>query len=189
MRSSSVAACLFALVLAASPVRGDETSAFATPSPAIATTGAFSSMPRPSGLLPSSLFDPSRFSIRNSMTFGYQTGGAWSGSSGLLTSSLGYRLRPNAALRVDVGAHMNPAFGAGGTQKGIFLQGAALDWKPSANSLVRFEYRDVRSPLQAGWGYNGFNGYGYGYGYGSPYGDGTSGPGIGSGLPGDPLLN
>ena len=184
MRSSSVAACLFALVLAAAPVRADETSAFATPTPAIAHTGSFS-MPRPGGLLPSSLFDPSRFSIRNSMTFGYQAGGAFQGSAGLLTSSLGYRLRPNAALRVDVGAHMNPAFGAGGTQKGIFLQGAALDWKPSSNSLVRFEYRDVRSPLQAGWGYNGYNGYGYG----SPYGYGDSGPVTGTVLPSDPLLN
>ena len=51
------------------------------------------------------------------------------------------------------GAHMNPAFGGeGGTQKGIFLLGATLDWKPTRNSLVRFEYRDVRSPLQYGYG-------------------------------------
>jgi hypothetical protein len=186
MRSSSVAACLFVLLLVAAPVRAGESTAFATPRPAIATTGSFS-MPRPSGLLPSSLFDPSRFSIHNAMTFGYQTGGAFHGSSGLLTSSLGYRLRPNAALRVDVGAHMNPAFGGNGTQKGVFLQGAALDWRPSRNALVRFEYRDVRSPLQAGWGYGGYGGYGDGYG--APYGYGHTGPATGSGLPGDPLLN
>lgn len=187
MRSSSVAACLFALVLVASPVRAQPGPSFTAPRP----TEAFST-PRSLGLLPRSLFDPGRFSIHNSMTFGYTAGGATQGSSGLLTSSLGYKLRGNAALRVDVGAHLNPAFGQGGTDKGIFVQGAALDWKPSRSSLVRFEYRDVRSPLQAGWGYGGFSGYGYG----SPYGYGYAGPArlgdeapLGSGLPGDPTRN
>ena len=189
MRSSSVAACLFALILVASPVRAQESPAWTNPRPAF---GESYSTPRSFGLLPRSLFDPARFSIRNSMTFGYTAGGPFQGSSGLLTSSLGYRLRTNASLRVDVGAHLNPAFGQSGTDRGIFLQGAALDWRPSRNSLVRFEYRDVRSPLQAGWGYGGFGGYGYG----SPYGYGYRGPThfgeeapLGSGLPGDPLRN
>lgn len=187
MRSSSVVACLFALVLVASPVRAQQAPSFTAPGPSESY-----STPRSYGLLPRSLFDPSRFSIHNSMTFGYTAGGAYRGSSGLLTSSLGYKLRGNAALRVDVGAHLNPAFGQGGMEKGIFLQGAALDWKPTRNSLVRFEYRDVRSPLQAGWGYGGFSGYGYGnpygYGYGGPTHFGDEAP-LGSGLPGDPLRN
>jgi len=71
--------------------------------------------------------------------------------------------RLDTALRVDLGAHMNPAFGGGDTQKGVFLQGASFDWRPSQSSLVRFEYRDVRSPLQGGWGYGGDSGQGYGY--------------------------
>lgn len=186
MRSSSVAACLFALVLVASPVRAQQAPSFTAPRPTES-----SSTPRSYGLLPRSLFDPSRFSIHNSMTFGYTAGGAYQGSSGLLTSSLGYKLRGNAALRVDVGAHLNPAFGQGGMEKGIFLQGAALDWKPTRSSLVRFEYRDVRSPLQAGWGYGGYGnryGYGYGYGYAGPTSFGDEVP-LGSGLPGDPLRN
>ena len=180
---SSVAACLFALVLVATPVRAQDASPFATPRAAESY-----STPRSFGLLPRSLFDPNRFSIHNSMTFGYTAGGAFQGTSGLLTSSLGYRLRSNAALRVDLGAHLNPAFGGQGNDKGVFLQGAALDWRPSRNSLVRFEYRDVRSPLQAGWGPYGYGGYGYG----SPYGDGYAGPApapLGSGEPGDPLRN
>ena len=188
MRSTRAAAYSIALifVLLAAPVGAQETSSFSSPG----ATGSWSS-PRPSGFLPSSLFDPSRFSISHSATFGYTSGSGYGGSSGLWTSSLGYKLRSNTMLRVDVGAHMNPAFGGeGGTQKGIFLQGATLDWKPTRNSLVRFEYRDVRSPLQYGYG-----GYGYGnpyggYGYGSP--SGLGGPDdvpVGSGLPGDPMRN
>jgi hypothetical protein len=192
MRTSSVAACLFALLVVVAPVRADDLGAFSSPNPAVSTFGA-SSMPRPSGLLPVSLFDPTRFSISNSMTFGYSTGSTMQGSSGLFTSRLGYRLAGNAALRFDVGAHMNPAFGAGGTEKGVFLQGASLDWKPTQNSLVRFQYNDVRSPLQGGWGYGGYGpGSPYGYGLASPwgggYGFGEAAP-FGSGLPGDPLRN
>jgi len=185
MRSTRAAAILVTLVfvLLATPVGAQETSSFGSPG----ATGTFSS-PRPTGFLPSSLFDPSRFSISHSMQFGYTSGGGYGGSSGLWTSSVGYKIRNNTMLRVDVGAHMNPAFGGeGGTQKGIFLQGATLDWKPTNNSLVRFEYRDVRSPLQYGYG-----GYGspFGYGYGSP--SGLGGPDdvpVGSGLPGDPMRN
>ena len=176
----------FALILAATPLQAQTSSVFTAPP-------ATESYAGPKGILPSSLFDPSRFSISHSMQFGYTAGGATQGSAGLWTSSLGYRVRNNTMLRVDVGAHMNPAFGGeGGMQKGIFLQGATLDWKPSRNSLVRLEYRDMRSPLQYGYGYGG---YGYanpgGYGYGSPHGGSLLGPEdvTGTGLPGDPTRN
>lgn len=185
MRSFSVAACLFAFLVVVAPVRADDLAAFRSPSPAVSSFDA-SPMPRPGGLLPSSLFDPTRFSIANSMTFGYSTGGGYRGSSGLFTSRLGYRVAPNAALRVDVGAHLNPAFGAGDTQKGVFLQGASFDWKPTRSSLVRFEYRDVRSPLQGGWASDGYGyGNGYGYGFHSPWGGGFGE----AAPPGDPLRN
>ena len=160
-------------LLAAAPVRAQD---FTQPSASPAYTG-ISSSPRPGGILPSSLFDPTRFSISNSLVFGVSTGsGAYgNGSAGLFTSSLGYRLKPNMALRVNVGAHVNPAFGSNDIARGVFLEGAAFDWHPSANSLLRVEYRDVRSPLQNPWGY----GYGPSYGY-AP---------LGSGYAGDPLRN
>jgi hypothetical protein len=108
----------------------------------------------------------------------------------LFTSSLGYRISNRAALRVDVGAHMNPAFGGNGTDKGIFLQSAAFDWRPTRNSLVRVEYRDMRSPLQSGYGYNGYGANPAYAGWGTPYGSNLGGdPRFGSGLPGDPLRN
>jgi len=181
------ATSLFALLLVAAPVRAQGGSPFS--SPAIASSESFSS-PRSSGLLPRSIFDPSRLTISNSMAFGYNSGGYGygTGTAGLFTSSLGYRLSSHAALRVDVGAHVNPAFGQNGTEKGIFLQSAAFDWRPSRNSLVRLEYRDMRSPLQAGYGYGnsaGLGGWGGGQ-YGASLGDDAP---LGSGAPGDPLRN
>jgi hypothetical protein len=163
-------AAILALLLAAAPVRAEDLQASANP----VYSGISTSAPRSGGLLPSSLFDPSRFSISNSLVFGYSSGasrfGYGNGSAGLFTSSLGYRLKSNMALHVNVGAHMNPAFGGGATQKGIFLEGASFDWRPSGNSLLRVEYRDVRSPLQ--WGY-------------SPYDYSR----FNSGFAGDPLRN
>ena len=142
--SLSLAACVFTLVLIASPLNAQTSPTFTSPT----TSESFSS-PRPGGLLPRGLFDPSRFTIHNSLTMGYSTGGyGYGGSAGLFTSSLGYRVSGNSMLRVDVGAHMNPAFGGeGGTQKGIFLQGVMFDWKPTTNSLVRVEYRPVPGQL------------------------------------------
>ena len=49
---------VFALILAATPLHAQTAPAFTSPRPTESYTG-----PRPGGLLPSSLFDPSRFSI------------------------------------------------------------------------------------------------------------------------------
>jgi hypothetical protein len=161
-------------LLAAAPVRAQDLT---QPSASPAYTG-LSSSPHTGGLLPSSLFDPTRFSISNSLVFGVSTGsGPYSnGTAGLFTSSLGYRLSPNMALHVNVGAHINPAYGSNETAKGVFLEGATFDWKPTTNSLLRVEYRDMRSPLQNPWGYGG---YSPSYGY-AP---------LGAGFAGDPLRN
>ncbi len=174
---------LVVAVLWAAPVRAQSTAS--TESPAVASwlTGSPSGPGSNRGfsILPSGLFDPSRFSISNTMRFGYSSGGPVGGSAGLFTSSLGYKLKPNMALQVDVGAHLNPAYGLEGTQKGVFLQGAAFSWKPTSNSLFRVEYQDLRSPLQYGYG-------GYGYapytGYRSPFYGSSSDP-----VFGDPSRN
>jgi hypothetical protein len=148
-------------LLAAAPVRAQD---FGTPATANPTYTGISSSPPRGGLLPTSLFDPRKFSISNSLVFGYSGGSGYGGSAGLFTSSLGYQLKSNMALHVNVGAHMNPAFGANGTQSGVFLEGATFDWRPTANSLLRVEYNDVRSPLQSPWGFAPTYGSGaYGY--------------------------
>ena len=167
MSSPMCRALLFATLLCATPaVAQDFTSPSANPS----YSGITSSAPRSGGILPIGLFDPRKFSISNTLSFGYAGGSGYGGSAGLFVSSLGYQLNPNMALHVNVGAHMNPVYGSSGLAKGVFLEGATFDWKPSTNSLLRVEYRDIRSPLQA-WGYNGYMpSYGY-RNVGSPYGN------------------
>jgi hypothetical protein len=161
------------VLLAAAPVRAQDLQAMGSANPGY--SGITTSAPRGGGLLPISLFDPTRFSISNSLVFGVSTGsGFGNGTAGLFTSSLGYRLKPNMSLRLNVGAHVNPAFGSNDIAKGVFVEGASFDWHPSGNSLLRVEYRDVRSPLQNPWGY-GYGSYGY-----AP---------LGSGFAGDPLRN
>jgi len=157
MSSPVCRALLLATLLAATPaVAQDFTSPSANPS----YTGISSSAPRSRGLLPIGLFDPRKFSISNTLSFGYAGGSGYGGSAGLFVSSLGYQLKPNMALHVNVGAHMNPSFGSSSElAKGVFLEGATFDWKPGANSLLRVEYRDIRSPLQNQWGYAPAYGY------------------------------
>ena len=149
---------LLTLLVAAPVSAQDWGSSTAAPNPTY--TGVSSPSPR-GGILPTSLFDPRKFSISNSLVFGYSSGGSGfgNGSAGLFTSSLGYQLNPNMALHVNVGAHMNPAFGGSDKTSGIFLEGAMFDWRPTANSLLRVEYRDIRSPLQTPWGYAPSYGY------------------------------
>jgi len=166
MRNIPIAAVCLLFTLAALPARAQAPAA-----PGSWDSGSSSwsapdlGSPR-GGLLPARLFDASRLSIHNSLEFGYSTGGQAyglsNGSAGLFTSSLGYKLSNTMGLSLDVGAHMNPAFGQSGTTKGVFLEGAKLDWHPSHNSLLRVEYRDYRSPLQNPYGFgNSYDALGY----------------------------
>ena len=150
---------ILATLLAAAPVRAQDLGAPAASNPTY--TAISTSPPRGGGILPTSLFDPRKFSISNSLVFGYSSGGSGygNGSAGLFTSSLGYQLKSNMALHVNVGAHMNPAFGGDDKTSGIFLEGATFDWRPTTNSLLRVEYRDIRSPLQTPMGYAPAYGY------------------------------
>jgi hypothetical protein len=173
MSSPMCRALAFMTLLCATPaVAQDFTSPSANPS----YSGISSPAPHSGGILPIGLFDPRKFSISNTLSFGYAGGSGYGGSAGLFVSSLGYQLKSNMALHVNVGAHMNPAFGSNDLAKGIFLEGATFDWKPSTNSLLRVEYRDIRSPLQS-WGYG--SGFAPSYGY----------QGLGSPLANDPLHN
>lgn len=148
----ALAVLVLALALRAAPVAAEP--------PALASA-ALPGAAGPSRLFPlSGLFDPSRLTWNQSLTFGFSSGSFGAGgSSGLYTSSFGYRLADPLRLRVDVGAHLTSGFRGSGSTQGVFLQGMSLDWRPSKNSVIRFEYQDMRSPLQWRSRYYGAPGY------------------------------
>lgn len=104
----------------------------------------------------SSRFDPTRLHMSSTLSFGTGFGG---GSSGLQTTSFSYQFRSPLSVNVSVGN----AFGANtASGSSFFLQGLDVTYHPTANSVFRIEYQNVRSPLQYGYG----RGYGYGpFGY------------------------
>lgn len=153
----TIAAVALSFALYAMPVRADESAPAATPpvNQAAAVPGAASGSA--SSLPMGAFFDPTRMSFHQSLEIGASTGGAYRGTAGLYTASFGYRLANPLQLHLDLGAgyspSMNTGYGAASYNpgfSGLFVKNFALDWRPGANSLVRFSYQDRRSPLQ--WG-------------------------------------
>ncbi|HKA24420.1 MAG TPA: hypothetical protein VKF80_05530 [Candidatus Eisenbacteria bacterium] len=161
-----VAVIAFTLTLHAAPLRADDATSAAPPAasaPAIpgAASGTLNSLPM------GAFFDPTRMSFHQTLEFGASTGGLYRGTAGLYTASFGYKLARPLTMQLDLGAAYTPsvntgAFGAASYNpgfNGLFVKNFSLDWRPGSNSLVRFSYQDVRSPLQ--WGPYGAPGYGY----------------------------
>jgi hypothetical protein len=109
---------------------------------------------RPAGWL-----DPSRLRIATSVSVGTGYAGK---ASGLQVTSFAYQFQRPVWLEVSLGN----AFGAGNAgSNGMFLESLRFGFRPSANTTFQVQFRDMRSPLQ----------YGYGHGYGhdslyDPYG-------------------
>ncbi len=101
-----------------------------------------------------SMFDPSRFHMSSTITVG---SGYGFGTSALQVTSFSYQFRAPLAMSVRVGN----AFGSGAASgSSMFLEGLDLSYRPSANSIFRVQFQNVRSPLQYG---------GYGFGPERPY--------------------
>lgn len=103
-----------------------------------------------------SWLDPSRLSVSTSVSVGTGFSG---GSQGLSVTRLGYQFGAPLAMSVGLGS----SFGAPG-QGSPFLESLSLRYQPSRSTMFRFEFHDVRSPLQltrdrdvfardAWWGY------------------------------------
>jgi hypothetical protein len=158
-------AVVLSFALHAMPVRADDATLVAPPvnvaaSVPTAASGSASSLPI------GAFYDPTRMSFHQSLEIGASTGGAYRGTAGLYTASFGYKLANPLQMHLDLGAAYSPQVNTGGYGaaaaynpgfSGLFVKNLSLDWRPGANSLVRFSYQNVRSPLQ----YQGF---------GSPYG-------------------
>jgi hypothetical protein len=158
-----IAAVALSFALYAMPVHADE-AAPATP-PAYAAA-AVPGLPSSAGLPLGAFYDPTRMSFHQSLEIGASTGGLYRGTAGLYTASFGYKLANPLLVHLDLGAAYSPSvntaspFGTASYNpgfSGLFVKNFSLDWRPGANSLVRFSYQDMRSPLQ--WGP--YGGYGY----------------------------
>lgn len=111
---------------------------------------------------PAAWFDPARLHMTSTIA----VGSGWGTTSALQSTSFHYQFRAPLAMSVTLGNQLGT--GSVGRGTSFFLQGLDLSWRPTGNSILRFQFQDVRSPLQYGYG----NGYGYGYGpgtVGGPY--------------------
>ena len=90
---------------------------------------------------PAAWFDPSRLHMSSTIS----VGSGWGTTSALQTTSFLYQFRAPVSMAVTLGNELGT--GAPGRGASFFLQGLDLSWKPSGNSLVRFQFQDMRSPL------------------------------------------
>jgi len=105
-----------------------------------------------------SLFDPSKLSMHQSYSLAYYSGGGASGSIGYYMNSLEYRFSNPLRIRVDIGWIHNPSGlfsgGSSNLQKGIFVPGFSIDWRPSESFNFRLAYRSVPFGDYRGYGLN-----------------------------------
>jgi len=91
-------------------------------------------------------FDPARFHLSSTFTVG---SGFGSGTNALQVTSFSYQFRAPVAMSVRVGNAFGPGSSSGSS---MFLEGVDLAVRPSANSVLRVQFQNVRSPLQYGYG-------------------------------------
>lgn len=85
--------------------------------------------------------NPDRFYMNQSYGLTYYTGGGQSGSVGMYTNSLNFKLSNPLFLRVDMGVMHQPFGGPKGVeQKAQFMHGAELIYKPNKNFQMQVGY-------------------------------------------------
>lgn len=102
---------------------------------------------------PAAWFDPSRLQMSTTVSVGSGFGGQ---TDALQVTTFDYRFAAPLRMQLSIGNTWGTGTGDG---TNFFLEGLALDYRPSASTSIRIQYRNVRSPLQYGH-------YGYGYGPG-----------------------
>jgi hypothetical protein len=103
-----------------------------------------------------SIFDPQRFSMHQSYSMSFMSGGGGSTGLSMFTNTLSYRASDNLFISADVSAVYSPfsSFGDAFSKSlnGIYLTNARLDWKLGESTFMRIEYDGGPS--------SGFGGYG-----------------------------
>jgi hypothetical protein len=98
------------------------------------------SMPKGTPWLLGSLSE--KLQISHSVSFGYTSGGAFSGPSGQYLTHLAYPFSQNLRISASVGLDWNPAFAdvTGSQPTNYGLRELRLDWRPSKNAHITFGY-------------------------------------------------
>ncbi|HET6402972.1 MAG TPA: hypothetical protein VFH95_16445 [Candidatus Kapabacteria bacterium] len=108
--------------------------------PPLNTAGAMSSG---SNFL-SSIFDPARFSMHQSVSMSYVGGAGGSMGLSMFTNTFAYRPSSDLYISADVSMVYSPfsTFGSAfqNQMNGLYLTNAQLDWKLSDNTFLRVEY-------------------------------------------------
>lgn len=145
MKSLSSAVIMFLMVLGAGGARGQFKSDAAHPSE---PSGGLITQP-PSEVL-FGWFDPSKFTMRNSVEFSYQSFAGQGMSLGTYTNTMMYRFADNLNARADVSMSFSPSnsfssFGAKASNNfsGIYLSNAQLSYRPWENFQVQLQYSQL----------------------------------------------
>lgn len=138
IRRIAIAAALAALTCSAVAHAGTGFDAMGSEFKPLVPVSAFSGL--------SNWFDPSRLHMSSTLSVG---SGFGTGTNALQVTSFSYQFRAPVSMDVSVGNAFGPGSASGSS---MFLEGLNLHWQPNANSTLSFQYQNVRSPLQYGFG-------------------------------------
>lgn len=93
---------------------------------------------------PFSLLDMSRIKWSHSYSISFFSGGNYSGSAGLLNSTMLYDITSNLTVALNLGvAHDPGAVWGNGNNSATFLPGFIIDYRPSNNFNIRIDYQQL----------------------------------------------
>ncbi len=92
-------------------------------------------------------FNPENFKMTHSYNFSYMTFGKQSLALGVYTNSMFYKISDPLTMQVDISLTHSP-FNSFGKQyqnqfNGIYISRAALNWRPSDNTFINLEFRNL----------------------------------------------
>ena len=92
----------------------------------------------------SRLFDPERFSMHQTYSMSFMSGGGASVGLGMFTNTFSYKASDNVFVSADVSAVYSPFSSLGAEHakslNGIYLSNARLDWKLGDHTFLQVSY-------------------------------------------------
>lgn len=103
------------------------------------------STPSSNGVKSVGWLDPEKFSMSQSYTLSFFSGGGQKSLSGLYLNTLKYRLSKPLSLKIHLGYLHSGSLSklAGGSPRSPFLLGTELRYRPHENFILNFEYMVV----------------------------------------------